>query len=125
MGVPRRWQELAGKTKGPIRSETARTYRSRRRRPAGECDLDRPLPGYDAMPPVDLRDARPGLLVCDAVFNPPETRLLAAARQRGLATLDGLSMLVYQGVIGFQLWTGQDAPEEVMKSALRAALGLA
>ena len=77
------------------------------------------------MPPVDLRDARPGLLVCDAVFNPPETRLLAAARQRGLATLDGLSMLVYQGVIGFQLWTGQDAPEEVMKSALRAALGLA
>src|SRR5437588_7938006 len=63
-------------------------------------------PDVDAMPPVDFADAQPGLLVCDAVFNPPETRLLHAARQRGLAVLDGLSMLVYQGVIGFELWTG-------------------
>jgi shikimate dehydrogenase len=38
--------------------------------------------------------------------------------------LDGLSMLVYQGVIAFQLWTGQDPPEDVMKRALRQALGL-
>ena len=59
------------------------------------------------------------------MFNPPETRLLAAARTHGLRVLDGLSMLVYQGVIGFQLWTGQDPPEAVMKQALRSALGLA
>jgi shikimate dehydrogenase len=81
-------------------------------------------PDIDAMPPVDLDDAQPSLLVCDAVFNPPETRLLAAARLRGLPVLDGLSMLVYQGVIAFQLWTGQDPPEDVMKRALRQALGL-
>ena len=81
-------------------------------------------PDVDAMPPVDLSAAQPELLVCDAVFNPPETRLLAAARRRGLAVLDGLSMLVYQGVIGFQLWTGQDPPVEVMKQALREALGI-
>jgi shikimate dehydrogenase len=81
-------------------------------------------PHVDAMPPVDLAGASPGLLVCDAVFNPPETRLLAAARGQGLAVLDGLSMLVYQGVIGFQLWTGQDPPEDVMKSALARALGV-
>jgi shikimate dehydrogenase len=80
-------------------------------------------PDVEAMPPVDLTGAQQSLLVCDAVFNPPETRLLAAARQRGLPTLDGLSMLVYQGVIGFQLWTGQDPPEDVMKQSLRAALG--
>ncbi len=79
-------------------------------------------PRVDAMPPVDLSRAHPGTLVCDAVFNPPETRLLAAARARGLATLDGLSMLVYQGVIGFELWTGCKAPEQIMKDALRAAL---
>jgi shikimate dehydrogenase len=79
-------------------------------------------PDVDAMPPLDLRGAKKDLLVCDAVFNPPETRLLAAARQHGLPTLDGLSMLVYQGVIGFQLWTGQDPPEDVMKAALREAL---
>jgi shikimate dehydrogenase len=81
-------------------------------------------PDIDAMPPVDLAGAQRSLLVCDAVFNPPETRLLAAARARGLAVLDGLSMLVYQGVIGFQLWTGEIPPQDVMKQALRAALGL-
>jgi shikimate dehydrogenase len=80
-------------------------------------------PDVDAMPPVDLAGAQPNLLVSDAVFNPPETRLLAAARRHGLPTLDGLSMLVYQGVIGFQLWTGQDPPVDVMKQALRQALG--
>lgn len=79
-------------------------------------------PDVDAMPPVDLGAARGDLLVCDVVFNPPETRLLAAARERGMPTLDGLSMLVYQGVIGFQMWTGQDPDEVVMKEALRAAL---
>ena len=81
-------------------------------------------PDTDAMPPVDLSGAHPGLLVCDAVFNPPETRLLATARLRGLPVLDGLAMLVYQGVIGFQLWTGLNAPEAVMKQALRKALGV-
>ena len=82
------------------------------------------FPDVNAMPPVDLRDAKSSMLVCDAVFNPPETRLLAAARALGLPVLDGLSMLVYQGVIGFQLWTGHPAPEAVMKTALRDALGL-
>ena len=52
-------------------------------------------------------------------------RLLAAARKRGLPALDGLSMLVYQGVIGFRFWTGCEAPEAVMKTALRSALGIA
>jgi shikimate dehydrogenase len=82
------------------------------------------FPDVNAMPPVDLSDARPGMLVADAVFNPPETRLLAAARRQGLPVLDGLSMLVYQGVIGFQMWTGQDPPEAVMKNALAGALGV-
>jgi shikimate dehydrogenase len=81
-------------------------------------------PEVDAMPPVDLSGASPNLLVSDAVFNPPETRLLAAARRMGLPVLDGLSMLVYQGVIGFQLWTGLNPPEDVMKKALRTALGV-
>jgi shikimate dehydrogenase len=77
-------------------------------------------PDVDAMPDVDLSAAR--AVVCDAVFNPPQTGLLRAARDRGLPVLDGLSMLVYQGVIGFELWTGQPAPENVMKDALQRAL---
>ena len=75
-----------------------------------------------AEPDVDLSEAGADMLVCDAVFNPPETRLLTAARRRGLGVLDGLSMLVYQGVIGFELWTGRSAPEAIMKTALREAL---
>lgn len=82
-------------------------------------------PHVDDMPDVNLESARPDLLVCDVVFNPVETAFLRAARERGLPTLDGLSMLVYQGVIGFELWTGRDAPEAVMKAALKEALGIA
>ncbi len=82
-------------------------------------------PHGDDMPDISLERARLDLLVSDVVFNPPETPLLRAARERGHPTLDGLSMLVYQGVIGFELWTGRDAPEAVMKEALKQALGLA
>jgi len=82
-------------------------------------------PDLGSMPPVDLQGSHPGMLVCDVVFNPPETRLIRAARTRGLPVLDGLAMLVYQGVIGFELWTGRKAPEAIMKNALRQALGIA
>jgi shikimate dehydrogenase len=83
------------------------------------------FPDVRAMPDIDLSGAKPDMLVADAVFNPPETRLLAVARERGLPTLDGLSMLVYQGVIGFKLWTGRNPDEAVMKRALAEALGVA
>jgi shikimate dehydrogenase len=116
---------LVSKTNAPIRFAPWRdTYRVE-----GDTDIlvnatsIGLFPDVDSMPPVDLRGAQPGMLVCDVVFNPPETRLLRAARQRGLPVLDGLSMLVYQGAIGFELWTGQKAPEAVMKDALRQALG--
>jgi len=59
-------------------------------------------------------------LVMDMIFNPPRTPLLRDAEARGCAVLNGLSMLLYQGTLAFELWTGQSAPEDVM----RAALGL-
>jgi shikimate dehydrogenase len=62
--------------------------------------------------------------VCDVIPNPPETPFLLAAHSKGLATLNGLSMLVYQGVIGFQMWTGLTPPESVMKDALRRAFAI-
>ena len=82
-------------------------------------------PDVDAMPPVDLSGAREDMLVADAVFNPPETRLLATAKAHGLPTLDGLSMLVYQGVIAFEMWTGKSPDEAAMKAALKEALSAA
>ncbi len=57
-------------------------------------------------------------LVCDLVYNPPETRFLQAAKERGAKRLSGLGMLLYQGVIAFEIWTGAKAPVSVMKNAL-------
>lgn len=57
-------------------------------------------------------------LVCDLVYNPPATALLAVAKRNGAKTLRGLGMLLYQGVVAFEIWTGKKAPVEVMKKAL-------
>lgn len=78
-------------------------------------------PDVDAMPDVALDGAASHLLVCDVIPNPPNTPFMRAAAGRGLRTINGLSMLVYQGMIGFKLWTGHDAPEAVMKQALEDA----
>lgn len=60
-----------------------------------------------------------GALVADLTYR--RTDLLAAAAERGLATLDGLGMLVHQGARAFTLWTGREAPLPVMLAAARAA----
>jgi shikimate dehydrogenase len=57
-------------------------------------------------------------LVCDLVYNPPDTALLKAVKARGATGLPGLGMLLYQGVIAFELWTKKQAPIQVMKNAL-------
>ncbi|MBI3978852.1 MAG: shikimate dehydrogenase [Chloroflexi bacterium] len=72
-----------------------------------------PLP---SLPPA------PHLLVCDLIYLPEETPLLAQARMAGAGTLGGLPMLIYQGAAAFTLWTGWPAPVEAMFSAARAAL---
>ncbi len=64
-----------------------------------------------------------GSVVSDIVYRPLDTELLKRARKRGLKTHDGLSMLVRQGSIGFELWTGKKAPVEAMKKAALKALG--
>jgi shikimate dehydrogenase len=79
------------------------------------------FPDTQSMPDIDLQNARRDLLVCDVVPNPPETRLIQAARARGFKTLTGLPMLVYQGAIGFEMWTGRKAPEHAMRAALEKA----
>jgi len=78
-------------------------------------------PGEDESPlPDDL--IPPRALVYDVVYNPEKTPLLRAAARTGARTLGGLHMLVYQGAEAFQLWTGRDAPLEVMFEAARQAL---
>jgi len=59
------------------------------------------------------------------VYNPPLTPLMAAAQARGAQAVGGLSMLVYQAAASFRLWTGLDAPVDVMLAAARKALDAA
>ncbi|MFC1924135.1 shikimate dehydrogenase [Chloroflexota bacterium] len=65
----------------------------------------------------------PGSLVYDVVYNPVETPLLKEARSRGAHVVGGLSMLVYQGAEAFELWTGKEAPLDVMLKKAGEALG--
>ena len=81
------------------------------------------FPHVDELPPVDLASIRPDLLVCDVIPNPPRTAFLSAVEARGARTLDGLGMLVYQGAIGFEMWTGLEAPVAVMRSSLEEVFG--
>lgn len=69
--------------------------------------------------PFSPRHIRKNHLVCDLVYNPPETRLLKAARSAGARRLPGLGMLLFQGVIAFEIWTGRRAPVEKMRNALK------
>lgn len=67
---------------------------------------------------VDPDSLHPSLLVYDLIYNPPETKILKLAKQKGAPISNGLGMLLYQGVRSFELWTGQKAPVEVMRKAL-------
>ncbi len=77
---------------------------------AGAADFAASLP-IDALPP----DAA----VIDLVYKPLKTSVLAVAEQRGLTVVDGLGMLLHQGAIAFEMWTGLEPPLDVMRSALK------
>jgi len=75
-------------------------------------------PDVDAMPDIDTNSLTSDMVVADGIHNPPLTRLLKAAQERGCKTVDGLGMLVQQGVIGVKYWTGVDVDPQVMREAL-------
>lgn len=76
------------------------------------------FPDVDARVPLQVQSLQPHMVVADVIPNPPQTRLVREARDRGCRVLDGLGMLVNQGVIGFRLWTGVDPDPAVMRGAL-------
>lgn len=81
------------------------------------------FPDITARIPLDVETLERGMVVADVIPNPPDTRLLQAARGRGCTVLDGLGMLVNQGVIGFRLWTGVDPDPTPMRRALEEVFG--
>ncbi|HLW65379.1 MAG TPA: shikimate dehydrogenase [Gemmataceae bacterium] len=78
------------------------------------------FPDVHARLPINMDSIRPGMIVADVIPNPPRTRLVREAEQRGCRVIDGLGMLVNQGVIGIQYWTGITPDAAVMRRALEA-----
>ncbi len=74
--------------------------------------------------PVPAGLLRRGSVVFDSVYNPPRTRLLREAGEAGAITIGGLDMLVWQGALAFEKWTGLEAPVNQMREAGVKALGL-
>ena len=72
---------------------------------------------------IDITTLVPGMVVADVIVDPPDTRFLRDARSRGCTVIDGLGMLINQGVIGVKYWTGLDADPAAMRTELEAIFG--
>lgn len=79
----------------------------------GLSESDPPLFDYHLLPST--------ITVYDLIYEPPLTPLLRAGREKGCQVVNGLSMLVHQGAISFEIWTGQRPPLEAMREAAQRA----
>lgn len=90
--------------------------------PVGMAGLVGAGPLEDGELPLDPGLLGPGQVVAELVYHPPSTPLMGAAAARGARTANGVSMLVQQAAVAFELWTGHEAPVQAMRSAADAAL---
>lgn len=68
--------------------------------------------------PMPEGSFRQGQVVYDVIYNPARTKTLAAAEAAGAKAVNGLGMLLYQGVLAFEHWLGKTPPADVMRAAL-------
>lgn len=73
--------------------------------------------------PFERRHLRPATIVFDTVYNPEQTLFIKQARQVGCAVVTGVDMFVRQAALQFQLFTGTEAPVDVMRDEVRRAIG--
>lgn len=77
------------------------------------------MPGHDDPEIIPQDFLKPNVVVFDIVYHPGHTtHLIEEAKKAGATTVTGETMLLYQGVLQFELWTGKKAPEAVMREAL-------
>jgi shikimate dehydrogenase len=72
--------------------------------------------------PIPQKALREGMVVMDTIYNPFKTKLLATAEARGCLIINGLPMFIYQGAEQFRLWTGLDAPVDVVNEVIKREL---
>lgn len=68
--------------------------------------------------PINWQNVKIGASVCDLIYNPPLTQFLTDAQNRGHIVISGAGMLVEQGALAFELWTGETAPRNIMSEIL-------
>lgn len=76
------------------------------------------MPPHQDETPIDVSLLRKELLVADVIYNPLKTKFLQAAEQLGCRFLNGQYQLFHQGKIAFKIWTGEEAPGDVMRPAV-------
>ncbi len=81
-------------------------------------------PSVDEQLKIDYKSLTADMVVADCIPNPPETYLLQTALKRGCKTVNGLQMLVNQGVIGIKYWTGVDVDPAIMHDELKKVLSI-
>ena len=81
------------------------------------------FPDVEGRLDIEIDSLRRGMIVADVIPNPPRTLLIREAEARGCTTLDGLGMLVSQGVISIKHWTGVDVEPAVMRGKLEELFG--
>ncbi len=81
------------------------------------------FPDIDAVLAFDIDSLSPEMVVADVIPNPPRTRFVRDAETAGCKVIDGLGMLVNQGIIGIEYWTGVTPDPMVMRAALEKVFG--
>jgi len=112
-----------------VASEIGCRYISWTQRASTPCDIlinATPVGMYPNLdespaPPAALR---PNMLVFDTVYRPENTMMLKMARERDCRTVSGVDMFIRQAALQFKLFTGEDAPDAVMRATVRRKLSL-
>lgn len=79
-------------------------------------------PNISALPPFDTKVLSRGQFVVDLIYNPLETKLLQEAKGQGCQVENGLGMLIQQGILSFEIWTGQRPLVKDIRNKLEASL---
>lgn len=124
---------LAGEIHGATGTRTVVLPWPREKHPAWEQDLTHFFRNTDLvvnctpmgmhgspgqLPPLPYHLARSGQVAYDLIYNPPQTRFMEKFRTNGCIVANGTGMLLYQGALAFELWTGRRAPVKVMRESL-------
>lgn len=81
-------------------------------------------PNVDAKLNVNFDTILSNMVIADGIHNPPMTHFIKTAKDKGCKTVNGLQMLVNQGVLGIKYWTGVDADSTVMHKELKRVLNI-